>query len=555
MFRKQRFYPPWRGILPVFLGLVAACGGDSVPGTARSAEERAAEPGPQDSALAAHVAETAEPHESNPPTQSTGELLPMSFGRIWQPWFGDFDAMEERRIVRAVVPYGGYQFFYEDGKPRGATWELLQRFEQFINEKLGRDQVKVYVVVIPVDRDELIPAVLSGHADIVAGDLTMTAERSAEVDFSRPLLTGIDEVVVSGPAADPIETLDGIAGREIVVRASSSYFEHLQALSAEFEMRELTPPEIIAADEILEAEDLLEMVDSGMIELTVMDDYKADFWAEVFSHIDVRDDLVVNAGGSIGWAIRKESPKLASLVDEFLRGYGRGTMIGNDTYNRYLSDATRVRCSHTQKAMESLQDLVGVFQKYGEAYDWDWLMLAAQAYQESGLDQSKRSRVGAVGVMQIRPSTAADGNVDVEQIDTVDGNVHAGAKYMRFLANRYFSDEAMDELSQWIFSLAAYNAGPARVASLRREAADNGYDPDLWFDNVEIIAARRIGRETVTYVSNVFKYYVGYQLTVARGAIRSERYEDELQECRADVATLKSPEKQLHPADIQATRR
>ena len=175
--------------------------------------------------------------------------------------------------------------------------------------------------------------------------------------------------------------------------------------------------------------------------------------------------------------------------------------------------------------------LVETFRKYGEQFDFDWMMLAAQAYQESGFRQNRRSAAGAVGVMQIKPSTASDRNVGVDDISTVDGNVHAGAKYMRFLADRYFSDERFDDLGQWLFSLAAYNAGPAKVSRLRREAAAEGYDPNRWFDNVEIIAARRIGRETVTYVSNVFKYYVGYQLASRRTMLRADRHGEVLESC------------------------
>ena len=208
-------------------------------------------------------------------------------------------------------------------------------------------------------------------------------------------------------------------------------------------------------------------------------------------------------------------------------------MIGNDTYNRYLSDASKVRCNFSNRSPGEVEHLIDVFQKYGEKYDFDWLMLAAQGYQESGLRQNRRSPAGAVGIMQIKPSTAKDKNVGIEDISTIDGNIHAGTKYMRFLADRYFSDEGINDLQQWIFSLAAYNAGPAKIARFRHEAAENGYDPNRWFDNVEIVAARRIGRETVTYVSNVFKYYVGYQLFAERDAIVATRHDAILEECIA----------------------
>lgn len=509
----------------IALACIAACGADQSPETSNGPDDVAAtdQAADDDGARPEYLAD-----DENP---SAGDILPMPFRVIWEPWQGDFEGMVERRFIRAVVPFGGYQFYYDDGLPKGATYELLQRMESYINEELGRRNIKVYVVVIPVSRDELIPALLNGHADLVAGDLTITPERADLVNFARPMLKDIDEVVVTGPGAPPIDTLDDLAGEEIVVRESSSYYEHLQFLATAFESRGLEPPDIHLADEILEAEDLLEMVNGGMIDITVMDDYKAEFWAAVFPNILVRDDLILNKGGSIAWAMRKDNPQFAGVIRDFLKKYGKGTLVGNDTYNRYLSSAARVRCSHTSKALQEMQDLVSVFRKYGETFDFDWLMLAAQAFQESGLRQDRKSPAGAIGIMQIKPSTAGDQNVRVDDITTVDGNVHAGAKYLRFIADRYFAEEEINGLNQWFFSLAAYNAGPAKINRYRREAAKNGYDPNRWFDNVEIIAARRIGSETVTYVSNVFKYYVGYQMTIERGSIREERYAAELQEC------------------------
>jgi len=508
---------------------LVACGGAAEPDEAPVSADIPAPPISVDSAEPL-AAETPDALDENP---SSGDLLPMPFRAIWEPWHGDLDNMVERRVIRAVVPFGGYQFYYQDGLPRGASYDLLQRLEQHLNDKLGRGNIKVYVVAIPVRRDRLIWALQEGHADLIAADLTITAARSAQIQFSRPMLTKINEVIVTGPGAEPLTNLDDLAGREIVVRRSSSYFDHLQPMQQTFKDKGLEPPTIRDADEILEAEDLLEMVNGGIIDVTVMDDYKARFWAGVFPDIVIHDDLIINEGGSIAWAFRNESPQLAAAIQGFLRKYGKGTLIGNDTYNRYLSNAARVRCSYTRRSPQELADLVSVFRKYGNKFDFDWLMLAAQGQQESGLRQNRRSSAGAVGIMQIKPSTAADKNVGIDDISTIDSNVHAGAKYMRFLADRYFSGDEIDELNQWIFSLAAYNAGPAKIARYRREAAENGYDRNLWFDNVEIIAARRIGRETVTYVSNVFKYYVGYQLTAERTALVDKRHGDALKDCVA----------------------
>lgn len=500
-------------ILTIFF--FAACGG----GTPAGSET--------DEGNVATTSEAPDP-SVNP---STGELLPMPFSIIWTPALVGYDKMIERRIIRVVIPYGGYQFYYDDGQPKGAIYELVQRLENYINQELDTGNVKVYVVVIPVSRHELLPALEKGHADIVAADLTVTEERARQFSFSRPLLTRIDEVIVTGPEAPVIDSLEDLSGVEVFVRESSSYFEHLQRLAAEFEQEGLAPPLISRADELLEAEDILEMLNGGLIDVTVVDDYKAEFWAKVFPDITVRDDLVVNEGGEIAWATRADTPKLMGVINQFLRKNGKGTLVGNDTYNRYLSDATHVRCAHRGDVSERIQEMATLFRTYGEQYDFDWLMLAAQGYQESGLRQNRRSPAGAIGVMQIKPSTAADRNVGIEDVSTVENNIHAGAKYMRFLADRYFSDDGVSDLNQWLLSLAAYNAGPARIAAMRREAEQGGYDPDRWFDNVEVIAARKIGRETVTYVSNIFKYYVGYQLISERQDLREQRHGDTLEEC------------------------
>jgi membrane-bound lytic murein transglycosylase MltF len=470
----------------------------------------------------------------NPTTQ---DLLPDEFNWLWQPWTGDYDTIVERRVLRVLTPLGGYQFYFHNGRPRGATYEMLVRLEAFINEELGTRNVRVYIVPIAVSRDQLIPGLVEGLGDLVATDLTITPEREQQVAFTRPLLTDIREVVVLGSAAPSLGTLDDLAGKDIFVRPTSSYAESLKALQASFTARGLEPPVIVPADEILEAEDLLDLLQAGVADITVMDEYKALFWENVMEDIDVRGDLAIAEGGSIAWAHRKEDKQLAALLERFMRKFGKGTAFGNDVYRRYLQRPDRVRCAGSPESYEKILPIVHLLQRFGEEYEIDWLRLAAQGYQESGLHQDRRSPAGAIGIMQIKPSTAADRNVGIDDVTTAENNIHAGAKYMRFITDRYFDDADIRDIDRWLFSLAAYNAGPARVARLRREAREQGFDANRWFDNVEIIAARRIGRETVTYVSNIYRYYLMYELTIARGTVTKDRYRDALTFCRSDIAT------------------
>jgi membrane-bound lytic murein transglycosylase MltF len=199
--------------------------------------------------------------------------------------------------------------------------------------------------------------------------------------------------------------------------------------------------------------------------------------------------------------------------------------MGNILINRYVRDYDWTRNVLEPADYQRFLDAVEVFRKYGDQYGFDYLIVSAQGYQESRLDQSARSAAGAIGIMQLLPSTAADPNVDIPDITAKENNIHAGVKYLDFIRNRYFNDPEMDRLNRTYFALAAYNAGPARVADLRKKAASQGYDPDVWFDNVEIVAAREIGQETVSYVANILKYYAVYRLTMLRAVQRLEARE------------------------------
>ena len=155
--------------------------------------------------------------------------------------------------------------------------------------------------------------------------------------------------------------------------------------------------------------------------------------------------------------------------------------------------------------------MIALFEKYGQQYKFDPLMLAAQGYQESTLDQNKRSAVGAIGVMQLMPATGQ--TLKVGDISVTESNIHGGAKYMDQLMTQYFKDAKFDEQNRTLFAFASYNAGPGNISRMRNEAQKRGLDPDKWFNNVENVTAEKIGIETTTYVRNIFKYYVSYKLT------------------------------------------
>ncbi len=455
------------------------------------------------------VSEAPVPEEDSGPRELSSFEDDLGLG---ESWTGDLDGMIERRYIRALVVYNKTQYFIDQGAQRGATYEVLKEFETWLNKQLGRRTLKVELVILPVERDELLPALVDGLGDLAAANLTITRERRDEVDFSNPLLSNVSEVVVTGPGAAPLADLDSLAGRQMHARRSSSYWESLEKLNETFESKGLEPIRLEPVAEYLEDEDLLEMVNAGLLPMVVVDNHKANFWAQIFDSIVVREDLAVRTGGEIAWAFREDSPQLAEMVNGFVRGHKQGTLFGNVVLKRYFNNLEWVRNLDSDNGNERFRQTIGYFKSYGEEFDFDPLLLAAVGYQESHLDQSKRSNAGAVGVMQIKPATAADPNVGVSDITELENNIHAGTKYLAFLRDRYFSEPEIAEHDRGFLTLAAYNAGPARVRRLRAEAAEQGLDPNVWYRNVEVVAAKRVGSETVRYVSNITKYWIAYRM-------------------------------------------
>jgi membrane-bound lytic murein transglycosylase MltF len=246
--------------------------------------------------------------------------------------------------------------------------------------------------------------------------------------------------------------------------------------------------------------------------MIVMDSHKAQFWTQIFEKIQVHPEISVRTGGEIAWAFRKNSPKLKAVINEFVKGHKEGTLIGNMLFKRYLKNTKYVKNSISKQELKKFEAMVQLFKKYADRYEFDYLMIGAQAYQESGLDHSKRSPTGAIGIMQVLPTTAADPNVNIAHIEKLENNIHAGTKYLRFIINQYYNDEPMDNVNKMLFAFASYNAGPAKVNKLRKETAAMGLNPNVWFHNVEIAAAKVLGRETVQYVSNIYKYYIAYRM-------------------------------------------
>ena len=458
-----------------------------------------------------------------------------------QPWHGDLDGMTERGFLRILTVHNPLFFSFDGAKQKGMVAELGKLFDDHLAEEIGRVRSPT-IVLIPVGRDELIPGLIEGRGDLVMGNLTITPERQKLVDFGPPIYPNVDELVITGPAVKNITSLDDLVDPGLYVRRSSSYFEHLQTLNAARETQGKEPIPITEADENLEDYDLLDMVNAGVLKAVVVDSHKAAFWEQVFENIEVHRDISVHSGNRIAWAIRKDSPALMKSISAFSETVKKGSLLGNILRKRYLGNTGWLENVLSGENRKRYGETIEIIKRYAGQYEFDWIIIAAQAYQESRFDQNKRSSAGAVGVMQLLPTTAADKAVDIPDISTVENNVHAGVKYLHWLRETYFSEPTISPLDRVLFSFAAYNAGPGNMQRARKRARQLGFDPNRWFGNVEIGMYRAVSGEPASYVRNIYKYYVTYQ-----GLDKSRQAREKALESQSENKTIESDKSDSKP--------
>src|SRR6185503_2309319 len=338
-------------------------------------------------AAAAFFALAAAAHAAQPPAKRAAGAATAPPIQI-KKYTGDLDGMVKRRVIRALVVFSRTQYFVDKGAQLGTAYETMRSFEDHINASRKLKTLKVHVVFLPTSRDDLIPALLEGRGVLAMAGLPATPERLTKVDFSEPFADKVEEVVVTGPKSPAIGALNDLSGQEVFVRPSSSYWEHLEALNQKFKAAGKAPVKLRPAPDTLEDEDLLEMLNAGLVGLVVVDDYKATLWANMFKSIQPHPDLAVHEGGQIGVMFRQGSPLLKAELASFAKTHRVGTLFGNTVVKKYVRSTKFVKSATSDAEIKKFQDTVSLFRNYGTKYDLDHLLVMAQSYQESRLDQN-----------------------------------------------------------------------------------------------------------------------------------------------------------------------
>lgn len=439
----------------------------------------------------------AEPNEQREETERVE-------AHVFSTSTADFSEIRKAGRLRVGVPYSRTNFFLEEDRFRGFEYELFHEFEKQMHQSRARGEAPLTIIFHLTPVANLVQAVAEGKVDVAAG-IVITEERQRSVAFTQPYLDDIHAVVVSNKSEPEISRLQELSGKSIVVNRGSSYPGLLEELGKSLQKEDLDPPRVELV-ETMETEDIFEMVNSGAISWTIAHEHLADLWKQVLPNLRVYSDLQVGQPAEFAWAVRKENPELLKVLNDYISRNRKGTAVGNTLLKRYYGSTRWISNPIEALDHDRVRPYVDLFKKYAEKHVISWIGLAAVALQESRFDPNLTSRAGAVGLMQIRPETAAE--VGITGIEDPEKNIEAAARYFDLLAEKYFNDPGMDQNERAAFVLAAYNAGPVRIQRLRDEAPSHNVDPDRWFGQMETLVLRKVGREPVRYVSNIAKYYL-----------------------------------------------
>jgi len=419
----------------------------------------------------------------------------------------DLAAIRSGGTLRVLVNQSRNSSGEIKGEPIGVEYRRLRAFEQYLNDSApGRKPLTVKF--IPKAKDQLLGALQRGEGDLVAPGEVLLARDGQNVSPSLPWKADVPLVLVTKQGNRKFVRLEQLAGRTITLPAGSAAGEAVRKVNERLAQKRLAPLVLEWTDSSLAVEDVLEMVQAGIFNYTVVEQPIAERWAKVFTKLRVDRHLVLDNSEPMTWYVRRDAPMLQASVNRFLKDY-RAPADQDVAFQRLYRRAYQVRNPLVVPDRKRLEAVRPTLQRYAEQSKVDWLALAAVAFKESNLDAGARGAGGATGLMQITPASARA--VGVNTVHQKENNVQPASRYMAMLRKRFFSSPRINERDRMAFVLAAYNAGPERVQSLRAEAKRQGLNPNQWFFQVERVAAEQLGMGVVNYVSSVNKYYLAYQ--------------------------------------------
>jgi len=428
--------------------------------------------------------------------------------------------------LKVLVDNSVSSYFIYRGQPKGFEYDLIERFA-------GEHNLQLDIKIIH-EVDNILDSLHAGKGDMAAANLTITSDRLEKVKFSEPLLRTKQVLVQRLPddfirmSRDQIERhlirdiLD-LEGDTVVVRKKSSFYDRLVNYSRETN----TDIHIKPAPPDMETEQLIEMVSNGEIDYTISDENKAKLLKTYFKNIDIRTE--VSLSQKIAWAVNQKAQLLLDSLNNWLTDI-KGSATYNIIMRNYFEDRsiTRRQIERNYETIKggSISPYDDLIRDYATKVDWNWKLLAALINQESRFDPNTQSWAGAIGLMQVMPSTAAEFGISAQQLFDPPQNLQAGTQQLRWLKDQW-ETVITDSAEILKFTLASYNAGYGHVSDARRLAKAFGMQDDVWDDNVEQMLLNKSkpkyythevvkygycrGSEPVGYVQSIFGFFELYK--------------------------------------------
>ena len=457
-----------------------------------------------------------------------------------EPVRRDLAEVKAGGTLTVLAPYNSTTYFIYRGEPFGYEYELLQAF--------AREQNVTLKMLVVTDRKSLYAMLNSGEGDIAAGRLVPTPEDEAHVSFTRalyrtepalvqqespPAAAGRAEQALKPGPADELPEMDiqarlvtrpaQLAGKTVTVPERSPYRRTLVELADD-----VGDIHVVEWGDEIQDEALAQKVARGEVQFTVMQSNLADLKEAEFKNLRVRP--MVGGSHSVVWAVRKNAPELLAKLNEWIERKQNGTLFDR-LYKKYFIDhrtyIERMASDYLTSATGKLSEYDELLKQYAPEVEWDWRLLAAQAYQESRFKPDARSWAGAQGLLQLMPATARQFGVH-NSLDPAD-NVQGAVKFLAWL-DRYWRNRIPDERERLKFILASYNCGAGHVDDAQRLTEKNGGDPLAWSDVsywlLQLSTQRYTndpvvkfgfcrGIEPVNYVSYILERFEHYKQFVA----------------------------------------
>jgi membrane-bound lytic murein transglycosylase F len=420
----------------------------------------------------------------------------------------DFDQIKKRKVLRVLLRNNATSYFLYRGELMGFEYELAREFARYHGLRLE--------VVVPSSLREMSNWLIEGKADIAMGFLHPgDLQPGSGIEYTRPYHYARQHVVVA--KNDPAKQLSDLEHYTISARLDGGYWRALENL----QQRQGVGFNLGATENTIEVEQLIQKVASGDYQATLVDEQVLDI--ELAKSAAVKSVFALEQEIPHALAVRAGNPLLKKELDKYIKRIYKGKFY-NVLYQKYFKSKRSVQKLAQGRIADTPQGQISPFdklvQKYADHYGFDWRLITAQMFQESGFNPKAKSFSGARGLMQLMPRTAR--SLGFKNVDEPVASIQAGIKYMDWLRDRFDTELPIAE-RLW-FSLAAYNAGVGHVHDARRLAGRIGLDPDRWFENTEtsilLLSQKEYsskarygfvnGEEPVNYVRNIKQRFEAY---------------------------------------------